>query len=168
MSGRPPSPSSPVTSSIGFRRPSRGLIGRFILLLLSVLCVATNGFAAEPAAVESTAVESAAVESARNIPAAEVDSAEAATAANEALNRKLEASLREIATRLAARTRSKADLIVRDETRRLTQQLVRLNDQSSTVEDEISREVDARLDSAIYRFRGEGYEVATNRRNSEL
>ncbi len=154
----PPSPSSPGTSSIGFRRPSRGLIGRFILLLLSVLCVATNGFAAEPAAVEST----------KNIPAAEVDSAEATTAANEALNRKLEASLRDIATRLAARTRSKADLIVRDETRRLTQQLVRLNDQSSTVEDEISREVDARLDSAIYRFRGEGYEVATNRKNSEL
>ncbi|MBW1882963.1 MAG: hypothetical protein JRJ58_05510 [Deltaproteobacteria bacterium] len=158
MSGRPPSSVSPVTSSVEARRPTRDLAGPFLLLVLTVLFIAPPGFASEPATVEPS----------NDIQTTEVDSSEVSTAANEATKQKLDASLRDIAAKLSAQTSIKADLIVRDETRRLTKRLANLNDETSTVADEISRQIDARLDSAMYKFPGDAYEVATNRKDGEL
>lgn len=158
MSGRAPSSVSPVTSSVEARRPTCGSAGPFLLLVLAVLFLATPSFASEPATVEPS----------NDIQTTEVDSSEVSTAANEATNQKLDASLRDIAAKLLAQTSIKADLIVRDETRRLTKRLVSLNDKNSTVADEVSRQIDARLDSAMYKFPGNVYEVATNRKDGEL
>jgi len=149
---------STVTFSIGARRPTCGLTGPFLLLVLTVLFLATPGIASEPAAVEP----------ANDTQVTDVDSSEVSTAANEEMNQKLDASLREIAAKLSAQTSIKADLIVRDETRRLTKRLVNDSDKTSAVADEISRQIDERLDSAMYKFPADAYEVATNRKDDEL
>jgi hypothetical protein len=129
-------------------------IGPVVLFALCMLLAATPGLAVEPQS---------------GISAAEVDPSETPSADHAAAILMLDVSVvRDIAARLSARAELAADQIVRDETRRLTERLVRLEDESSTVADEISTRVDARLGTAMKKLRGNAYASATSPKIGEL